>query len=76
MLAVFFFAPQLVGFFKGKGMVCATYGVLNDQVEWPPYVPAYILEYGLWGVVLTTLYIDSGYGLFRHYHCQLCSFGL
>lgn len=34
-------------------MVCATYGVLNDQVEGPPYVPAYILEYGLWGVVLT-----------------------
>lgn len=29
----FVLAPQLVGFVKGKGMVCATYGELNDEVE-------------------------------------------
>ncbi len=29
----FVLAPQLVGFVKEKGMVCATYGVLNDEVE-------------------------------------------
>ncbi|KAH8784838.1 hypothetical protein F5882DRAFT_518383 [Hyaloscypha sp. PMI_1271] len=29
----FVYAPQLVGFVKGTGMVCATYGVLNDEVE-------------------------------------------
>jgi glycerophosphoryl diester phosphodiesterase len=29
----FVLAPQLVGFVKGKGMVCGTYGVLNDEVE-------------------------------------------
>ena len=29
----FVLAPQLVGFVKGKGMVCATYGVLDDEVE-------------------------------------------
>ncbi|KAL8726873.1 MAG: hypothetical protein Q9166_006425 [cf. Caloplaca sp. 2 TL-2023] len=29
----FVLAPQLVGFVKGKGMVCATYGGLNDEVE-------------------------------------------
>lgn len=29
----FVYAPQLVRFVKGQGMVCATYGVLNDEVE-------------------------------------------
>lgn len=29
----FVLAPQLVGFVKGKGLVCATYGELNDEVE-------------------------------------------
>lgn len=29
----FVLAPQLVGYMKGNGMVCATYGVLNDDVE-------------------------------------------
>lgn len=29
----FVLAPQLVGFIKEKGMVCATFGVLNDEVE-------------------------------------------
>lgn len=29
----FVFTPQLVGFVKGKGMVCATYGALNDEVD-------------------------------------------
>lgn len=29
----FVLAPNLVGFVKGKGLVCATYGVLNDEVE-------------------------------------------
>lgn len=29
----FVLAPQLVGFVKGKGMVSATYGELNDEVE-------------------------------------------
>ncbi|KAL8678176.1 MAG: hypothetical protein Q9186_005467, partial [Xanthomendoza sp. 1 TL-2023] len=26
-------APQLAGFVKGKGMICATYGGLHDEVE-------------------------------------------
>lgn len=29
----FVLAPQLVGFVKGKGLVCATYGELNDEIE-------------------------------------------
>lgn len=29
----FVLAPQLVGFVKGKGMACATFGLLNDEVE-------------------------------------------
>lgn len=29
----FVLAPQLVGFVKGKGMVCGTYGAFNDEVD-------------------------------------------
>lgn len=29
----FVYAPQLVGYVKGTGMVCAIYGALNDEVE-------------------------------------------
>ena len=29
----FVLAPQLVGFVKSKGIICATYGALNDSVD-------------------------------------------
>lgn len=66
----FVLAPQLVGFVKGKGMVCATYGALNDEVEGATVSVLFILDQGLWGVVLTVLCIDSGNDWGGHYYCQ------
>ncbi len=66
----FVLAPQLAGFVKGKGMVCATYGALNDEVEGATVSILLILESGLRGVVLTMLCIDPDHGWGGHYHCQ------
>ena len=43
----FVLAPQLVGFVKGKGMVCATYGELNDEVDGVTVSVLLVLEQGL-----------------------------
>lgn len=55
----FVFAPQLVGFVKGKGMVCGTYGELNDEVEGATVSVVLIPEKDLWIVVLNIVLCRS-----------------
>lgn len=45
-------APQLVEFVKGQGMVCATYGGLNDEVEGATVSVVLVSKKDSWVVLL------------------------
>lgn len=69
----FVFAPQLVEYVKGKRMVCATYGALNDDVKGATVrIHSFLLlstELFERRMVLTMLWVDPGHGWSRHHHC-------